>query len=97
MPRVKICKFELGIVMTQQIRSTLFPMREDYGIDMLERRDAIQRDLDRLQRWVYAKFNMATCKVLHLGWGYPKHRYRLGGEWIESCPEEEDLAVLADA
>ncbi|GAB0208866.1 mitochondrial enolase superfamily member 1 [Grus japonensis] len=39
-------------------------------VDMLEGRDAIQRDLDRLER--------------------------LGGEWIESSPEEKDLGVLID-
>jgi len=61
---------------------------------MLEGSDAIQRDLDRLERWAHASLTMfyeAKCKVLHWGWGECKRRYRLGREWIENNPDEKAL------
>jgi len=42
------------------------------------------------------KFNKAKCKDLHMGQGNPKHKYRLGGEWLESSSEEKDLGVVVD-
>ncbi|GAB0185706.1 triadin [Grus japonensis] len=69
------------------------------AVDTLEGRNAIQKDLDRLERWAcgnFMKLNKAKCKVLHMGRGNLKHNYRLGGEWLESSPEEKNLGVLGD-
>lgn len=67
--------------------------------DTMEGRDAIQRELNRLERWAQVKltrFNTAKCKVLHLGQRNPRHTYRPGGAILDSNPAEKGLGVLGD-
>jgi len=67
--------------MDSEIECTLSKFADDTklcgAVNKLEGRDAIQRELNKLERWAQAKlmkFNKVKYKVLSISQGNPKHK-----------------------
>ena len=65
-------------------------------MDSVEGREALERELGRLESWAIAnhvKFNKSKSWILHLGRSNPGCTYKLGDKRLESSPVEKDLGV----
>lgn len=61
---------------------------------MLEGRNVIQQDLRQAQEVSMCELHEVQQGLVqepYLDQDDPKYKYRLGGEWIDSSPEEKDL------
>lgn len=66
-----------------QVHSNKFVHGTKLGgnVDLLEDKESLQRDLDRLEQWAKAngmRLNKAEYQVLPLGYNHPMKCYRLG-------------------
>ncbi|KAK4823435.1 LOW QUALITY PROTEIN: hypothetical protein QYF61_002121 [Mycteria americana] len=69
------------------------------AVNSLKGREALQRDLDRLESWAitnHMKFKKSKRQILQLGWVNPGYTYKLVDEMMGSSCAERDLGVWVD-
>ena len=62
-----------------------------------EDRDKLQRTLDRLSEWAAdwgLAFNVAKCKIMHIGKNNSCYEYTMSGVRLEVVEEERDIGVI---
>ena len=65
-----------------------------------QNRDALQAALDRLVSWADKwgmAFNVAKCKVMHIGHGNPRYDYAMLNMDLAATTEERDLGVITSS
>lgn len=70
------------------------------AVDSLEGHAAIQKDLDRLEKWAHRnlrQLNKRKCQILNQGRNKPRHYYRMGNPQREDIWKRKDLRILVDA
>jgi hypothetical protein len=66
-------------------------------IASLEDRENLQAVFDKLYGWSQKwgmEFNVAKCKIMHVGQNNPKHKYYINGQELCTVEEEKDIGVL---
>lgn len=69
------------------------------AVDSLEGKEALQRDLARLDSWGipnHMKFNKSKRSVLYLGWSSPGYMYKLKDKRRKNSAIERDLGIWFD-
>ena len=68
-------------------------------VDTPEEWHAIQRDLNRVEKWAQdslLRFNKSKCKLLRLGHGNGHYQYKLDDVRIEHSLDKKELELLVD-
>ncbi|KAJ7415010.1 hypothetical protein WISP_80172 [Willisornis vidua] len=84
---------------TSEDLQELSTYNEREGVDSLEGKETLQKDLNKSGDWAitnHKKFIKGNCQILYLGWDNPGCTYRLRKERLESSATERDLGVLVN-
>ena len=69
-------------------------------ISSLEDKQKLQNTLDSLGKWAEEwgmQFNVAKCKIMHVGRNNPGYEYHMAGTKLSTVEEEKDIGVTVQA